>query len=137
MSALDLATATKCCRRATRERHSFATLRQVDGRWGRALYRAADTPTEQAFVYSGFYGADESNVGDTRALTLWRASCRRAWSGSARRAQLVLHQQRRVPRRSTYRFGVVSASARIRRKSKRWSRSSPPYALHERRAHRG
>ena len=90
MSALDLATATKCCRRATRERHSFATLRQVDGRWGRALYRTADTPTEQAFVYSGFYGADESNVGDTRALTLWRASCRRAWSGSARRVQLVL-----------------------------------------------
>jgi zinc protease len=36
----------------------------------RVFAKEIDTPTAQAFVYSGFYGADETNVADARALSM-------------------------------------------------------------------
>ena len=36
----------------------------------RSIEKTLDTPTAQAFVFSGFYGADEKNLADARALNM-------------------------------------------------------------------
>ncbi|MEX2219923.1 MAG: insulinase family protein [Phycisphaerales bacterium] len=50
---------------------AFADLRKVARPTGpRTIEKTLDTPTPQAFVYCGFYGADEANLADARALRL-------------------------------------------------------------------
>jgi len=50
---------------------TYAALRALKRPAGpRVFAKEIDTPTAQAFVYSGFYGADESNVADARALSM-------------------------------------------------------------------
>ena len=49
----------------------YAELRKLHRPSGpRVIEKTIDTPTDQAFVYSGFYGADESNRDDVRALNV-------------------------------------------------------------------
>lgn len=58
----------------TRERVSpslFSDLRHLQRPSGaRVIQRSIETETPQAFVYSGFYGADDTNLPDTRALNI-------------------------------------------------------------------
>lgn len=55
--------------RAKVEPNMFANLRTLERPKGpRVIEKTIDTPTPQAFVYSGFYGADENNRPDARAL---------------------------------------------------------------------
>ncbi len=88
----------------------------------RTLHRAAgphqiekttDTPTKQAFVFSGFYGADESNRADTRALTMAsRILSTRMVKQVREEAQLVYSIGSSSQAASTYPgFGVFSAGA--------------------------
>ncbi len=50
---------------------TFADLRKVIRPQGpRTIEQAIETPTAQAFVLCGFYGADETNVADARALNM-------------------------------------------------------------------
>ncbi len=57
--------------RAKVEPNMFANLRTIERPAGpRIIEKTIDTPTPQAFVYSGFYGADDSNRADARALSM-------------------------------------------------------------------
>ncbi len=50
---------------------AFKPLRTLKRPAGpRVVEKTIDTPTDQAYVFSGFYGADESNLADARALTM-------------------------------------------------------------------
>lgn len=50
---------------------TYASLRKLDRPAGpRIIEKTVDSPTPQAFVYSGFYGADDTNVADSRALSM-------------------------------------------------------------------
>ncbi|MCU0959077.1 MAG: insulinase family protein [Pirellulaceae bacterium] len=50
---------------------AFAELRQLDRPRGpRAIHRTIESETPQAVVYCGFYGSDETNLPDTRALNI-------------------------------------------------------------------
>src|SRR6478735_6528294 len=49
----------------------FADLRKIQRPTGpRYVEKLVDTQTDEAYVQSGFYGADESNRHDSRALTM-------------------------------------------------------------------
>jgi zinc protease len=49
----------------------YAELRKVKRPAGpRIIEKTVDTPTDEAYVQSGFYGADESNRNDVRALNM-------------------------------------------------------------------
>lgn len=55
--------------RAKVDPKAFASLRKLERPAGpRVVSQTVDTPTPQAFVLSGFYGCDESNVADATAL---------------------------------------------------------------------
>ncbi len=50
---------------------AFKALRALKRPAGpRVIEKTIDTPTDQAYVFSGFYGADEANLADARALTM-------------------------------------------------------------------
>src|SRR5262249_52274689 len=50
---------------------TFAAQRRLKRPAGpRSIDKTLDTPTAQAFVMSGFYGTDETNIADARALTM-------------------------------------------------------------------
>jgi zinc protease len=50
---------------------AFADLRKLQRPVGpRTISRTIESETPQAFVYAGFYGADETNLPDTRSLTI-------------------------------------------------------------------
>jgi zinc protease len=79
----------------------------------RTIEKTTDTPTKQAFVFSGFYGADESNRADTRALTMAsRILSTRMVKEVREEAQLVYSIGSSSQAASTYPgFGVFSAGA--------------------------
>ena len=79
----------------------------------REVQQAIKTETEQAFVFSGFYGADESNLADTRALTVATMIL------STRMLKVIREQEQLVygirassqPGTTYPGFGIVSAAA--------------------------
>jgi zinc protease len=102
---------------ATREKVSpslFAAQRHVVRPAGpRSFSKAVDTPTDQAFVMSGFYGADESNRPDARALAMAaRILSTRMVKEVREEAQLVYSIGAASRAATTYPgFGVFAASA--------------------------
>jgi zinc protease len=101
----------------TRERvspNTFAALRKLKRPAGpRTIEKTLASETPQAFVLSGFYGADESNVMDTRALTMAsRILSTRMVKEVREDAQLVYSIGAGSRAASTYPgFGVFSAGA--------------------------
>jgi zinc protease len=79
----------------------------------RMVQKVVDTPTQQAFVLSGFYGADESNRPDTRALSMAsRILSTRMIKEVREDGQLVYSIGASSRAATTYPgFGVFSASA--------------------------
>jgi zinc protease len=79
----------------------------------RLVERTLDTPTAQAYVYSGFYGADESSLADVRALTLAaRVLSTRMTAEVREQAQLVYSINAGFRAGSMFPgFGVFSAAA--------------------------
>jgi zinc protease len=79
----------------------------------RVIERTLETPTKQAYVLCGFYGADESNVADARALNLAaRILSTRMVKEVREDAQLVYSIGAASRAASTYPgFGVFSAGA--------------------------
>lgn len=102
---------------STREKVSpkaFEDLRKVARPAGpRTFSKSVDTPTDQAFVMSGFYGADESNRADVRALAMAaRVLSTRMTKEVREEAQLVYSMGATSRAATTYPgFGVFSASA--------------------------
>lgn len=101
----------------TRERVSpttYAALRKLERPKGpRVIAKTLDTPTPQAFVLSGFYGADESNLADARALTMAsRVLSTRMVKEVREDAQLVYSISSSSRAATTFPgFGVFSAGA--------------------------
>lgn len=79
----------------------------------RLIEKTIDTPTAQAFVYSGFYGADESNRPDARALAMAaRVLSTRMVKEVREEAQLVYSISAGSRAATTFAgFGTFSASA--------------------------
>lgn len=79
----------------------------------RVLERSMDTATDQAFVYSGFYMCDESNLADLRPLNMAaRILSTRMTTEVREQAQLVYSIGAQVRPGSTYPgLGAFSASA--------------------------
>jgi zinc protease len=79
----------------------------------RDFEKTMDTPTDQAFVFSGFYGCDESNLTDTRAMNMAsRIISTRMTTEVREEAQLVYSIGASLRPGTTYPgFGVFSASA--------------------------
>lgn len=79
----------------------------------RIIHKSIDTATEKAYVMSGFYGTDENNRDDARALTLAaRILSTRMVKEVREEAQLVYSIGASSRPASTYPgFGVVSAAA--------------------------
>lgn len=79
----------------------------------RIIEKVVDSPTPQAFVFSGFYGPDETNVADVRAMMLAsRILSTRMVKEVREEAQLVYSIGAGSRPGSTYPgFGVFSASA--------------------------
>ncbi len=93
---------------------SFASQRTLTRPTGpRLIEKTIDTPTAQAFVYSGFYGADESNRPDARALTMAaRILSTRMVKEVREEAQLVYSISAGSRPATTFAgFGTFSASA--------------------------
>ncbi len=93
---------------------AFADLRKVARPAGpRTFSKSVDTPTDQAFVMSGFYGADDSNRADVRALAMAsRVLSTRMTKEVREEAQLVYSMGASSRPATTYPgFGVFSASA--------------------------
>ncbi|MFO0827546.1 MAG: pitrilysin family protein [Phycisphaerales bacterium] len=93
---------------------TYESLRHVKRPSGeRVVEKSLDTPTEQAFVFVGFYGADESNRADARALNMAaRILSMRMVKQVREEAQLVYSISAGSRAASTYPgFGVFSASA--------------------------
>jgi zinc protease len=93
---------------------TYAALRALKRPAGpRHIERAADTATKQAFVFSGFYGADETNRADARALSMAsRVLSTRMVKQVREEAQLVYSISSSSLPASTYPgFGVFSAGA--------------------------
>jgi zinc protease len=101
----------------SRERVSEKTLaaqRTVERPKGpRTTELSIETPTPQAFVMSGFYGADQANLADARALSLAsRILSTRMISEVREKAQLVYSIGAGSRAASTYPgFGLFSAAA--------------------------
>ncbi len=87
------------------------TLKRPKG--PRIVEKTLETPTEQAFVLCGFYGADESNRPDARALAMAaRVLSTRMMTEVREQAQLVYSIGAASRAASTFPgFGVFSASA--------------------------
>ena len=97
---------------------SFRALRTVKRPEGpRRVERTLETPTEQAFVFSGFYGPDESNRPDVRAMNVAaRVLSTRMYEEVREKSQLVYSiGAGRVPAGRTR----ASASSRRRRRPSR------------------
>lgn len=93
---------------------AYVTLRKLEVPKGpRVIEKTVETPTKQAFVYSGFYGADESNRNDVRALSMAaRILSTRMVKEVREDAQLVYSIGASSRAGSTYPgFGVFSAGA--------------------------
>jgi predicted Zn-dependent peptidase len=93
---------------------AYAALRKVARPAApRRVERMVDSPTPQAFVFCGFYGADESNVGDTLALALAaRILSTRMVKEVREEAQLVYSIGAGSRPATTYPgFGIFSAAA--------------------------
>ncbi|MCG3125754.1 MAG: hypothetical protein CHACPFDD_00581 [Phycisphaerae bacterium] len=93
---------------------SFAELRRLKRPEGpRTIDKTLETPTAQAFVLSGFYGADELNVADSLALSMAaRILSTRMVKEVREEAQLVYSIGASARAASTYPgFGIFSASA--------------------------
>jgi zinc protease len=93
---------------------AFAELRKLNRPTGpRQITRTVQTQTPQAYVMSGFYGADETDVGDTRALSLaTRILSTRMVKQIREDAQLVYSISAGARPGSTYPgFGLVSAAS--------------------------
>jgi zinc protease len=94
--------------------HDFADLRKLHRPAGpRLVEKTVDTPTNQAFVYSGFYGADESARDDVRALSMAaRILSTRMVKEVREDGQLVYSiGASSTPARTYPGFGVFSAAA--------------------------
>ncbi|CAN5592798.1 insulinase family protein [soil metagenome] len=94
--------------------HLFADVRKVERPKGpRVFEKEIETPTPQAVVYSGFYGADESNRKDVRALSLAaRILSTRMVKEVREQAQLVYSIGASSRAATTYPgFGVFAAGA--------------------------
>lgn len=92
----------------------YAELRKLNRPTGpREINRTIKTETPQAFVMSGFYGPDETNVDDVRALNLaTRILSTRMTKQIREEAQLVYSISAAARPGSTYpSFGQVSASS--------------------------
>jgi zinc protease len=92
----------------------FAALRKIERPKGpRVFEKTVDSPTPQAFVLSGFYGCDETNLDDTRAMNLAaRILSTRMVKEVREEAQLVYSIGASSRAASTYPgFGVFSAGA--------------------------
>jgi zinc protease len=92
----------------------FASIRRVARPAGeRVAHEVIDTPTKQAFVYSGFYGADEVDQADVRSLSLAaRILSMRMVTEVREKEQLVYSMGAGSRAATTYRgFGTFSASA--------------------------
>jgi len=102
---------------ASREKVSpatFASLRRLERPSGpRIVEKTIETPTPQAFVMSGFYGADQADRADARALTMaTRILSTRMVKEVREDAQLVYSIGAQSRPATTYPgFGVVSAGA--------------------------
>ena len=93
---------------------TYESLRHVKRPVGpRVVERTIDTPTEQAYVSVGFYGADESNRADARALNMAaRILSMRMVKEVREEAQLVYSISASSRAATTYPgFGVFAASA--------------------------
>ncbi|TWT44229.1 Peptidase M16 inactive domain protein [Phycisphaerae bacterium RAS1] len=93
---------------------SYASLRKLKRPAGpRVIEKTLATPTEQAFVLSGFYGCDETNRTDVRALNMAsRILSTRMVKEVREEAQLVYSISASSRAASTYPgFGVFSAAA--------------------------
>ena len=79
----------------------------------RVVERTLETPTAQAFVFSGFYGPDESDLGDVRALNFAaRVLSTRMTAEVREQAQLVYRISAGLRAGSMFPgFGVFSAGA--------------------------
>jgi predicted Zn-dependent peptidase len=102
--------------RAAVEADSLADLRRLErpqGEGPRRLQKAIATETPQAFVFSGFYGADESNVDDMRALTVATMILTTRMIQEIREQEQLVYGIASGSRAATTYpgFGVVSASA--------------------------
>jgi zinc protease len=101
----------------TRERvtkDAYASLRRLARPKGpRIIEKTVETPTQQAFVFSGFYGADDTNVADVRALSMAaRILSTRMVTEVREEAQLVYSIGASSRAATTFPgFGVFSASA--------------------------
>lgn len=93
---------------------TYASLRRIQRPEGpRVIERVIETPTQQAYVLSGFYGADEQNLADVRALSLAaRVLSTRMVKEVREESQLVYSIGAGSRAASTYPgFGVFSAAA--------------------------
>ncbi|MEW6253739.1 MAG: insulinase family protein, partial [Planctomycetota bacterium] len=92
----------------------YAALRKLAQPAGaREVTRAVQTQTPQAYVMSGFYGPDEQNVADVRAMTLAaRILSTRMVKEVREQAQLVYSISAGLRPGSTYPgFGLLSAAS--------------------------
>lgn len=93
---------------------TYATLRKLNRPAGpRIIKQTVDTPTLQAYVMSGFYGADQANRADVRALNMAaRILSTRMVKEVREDAQLVYSIGAQSRAATTYPgFGVFSAGA--------------------------
>ncbi len=93
---------------------AYADLRKLQRPAGARIARKTiATPTEQAYVFCGFYGADERNVADARAMSMAsRILSTRMVTEVREKAQLVYSIGSSSRAATTYPgFGVFSASA--------------------------
>jgi zinc protease len=93
---------------------TYAPLRKVERPKGpKLIEKAVQTPTQQAMVFSGFYGADDTNLPDVRALSLAsRILSTRMTREIREEKQLVYSMGASSRPATTYPgFGIFSASA--------------------------
>ncbi len=93
---------------------SYASLRRIQRAAGpQTVAQTVETPTDQAFVMNGFYGADQSNLADSRALSIAaRIISTRMVKEVREEAQLVYSIGASSRAATTYPgFGVFGASA--------------------------
>lgn len=90
---------------------AIRTLKRPAG--PRTFEQEIETPTKQAFVMSGFYGADQSNLADARALNMAsRVLSTRMTTEVREKAQLVYSIGASARAATTFPgFGVFAASA--------------------------
>ncbi|MBX3389655.1 MAG: insulinase family protein [Phycisphaeraceae bacterium] len=94
--------------------NTYANLRKIERPSGpRIIEKTIDTPTPQAFVMSGFYGADQANRADVRALAMAsRILSTRMVKEVREDAQLVYSIGAQSRAATTYPgFGMFSAGA--------------------------